>query len=212
MIVPPYYLLPPKRLVLEHFRAVKDAVDMPIILYNNPWFAGLELTSWEVAQLAEEGVIAGVKVAHGDAGRVHDLKYLCGDKLAVMYGHDVNALEGLLAGADGWISGLPNLIPGLARQLYEHAVVEKNLQKAQDLWMKLLPLFHFDVVIKHNEEPHWLPGIKDGLNLLGQRVGKPRRPLTPLQPEEYERLRTILANLGLLPQVTTELPLHSKTG
>ena len=200
MIVPPYYLLPPRRLVLDHFRAVKDSVCLPIILYNNPWFAGLELTSWEIAALVDEGVIEGVKVAHGDVGRIHDLKYLCGDKLAVMYGHDVNALEGLLAGADGWISGLPNLIPSEACQLYNYAVIEKDLRKAQDLWMRLLPLFHFDVVIKHNEEPHWLPGIKDGLNLRGRRAGKPRRPLTALRPDELEELRAILARLELLPE------------
>lgn len=198
MVIAPYYMLPPRRNILDHYRALKQSVDLPIIVYNNPWFSGVELTPWELAQLTEEGIIAGVKCAHGDVDRVHNLKYLCGDKLAVMYGHDINAMEGFAAGADGWIAAWPNLIPVESRQLYDYMVVEKNLAKGQELWMRLMPLLQFMSVVKNNEEPYWLSVIKGGLNLLGRKAGKPRRPLTELTADENASLREILKKVGVL--------------
>ena len=201
MVVPPYYLLPTKPQIKAHFRRLKDAIGIPIMLYNNPWYAGVELTSWEVAELVEEGVISSIKVAHGDAGRVHDLISLCGDRLVVMYGHDLCALEGLLAGAQGWVSGLPNLIPALGRQLYD-AVERKDLEAARQVWYRMLPLVQFaeSPELKRNGgEPHWLCVVKAGLNMLGVPVGRPRQPLgDELSPEHQAELRRLLQALELL--------------
>ena len=199
MVVPPYYMLPSKPQIKDHFRRVKQAISIPIMLYNNPWYAGVELTSWEVAGLVEEGVISSIKVAHGDAGRVHDLISLCGDKLTVMYGHDICALEGLLAGAKGWVSGLPNLILGLARRLLD-AVERQDLSAARKLWYDILPLVQFAEMpeLKRDGEPHWLCVVKEGLNMLGMEVGLPRKPMGELSPEHRATLRRLLGQLGLL--------------
>jgi 4-hydroxy-tetrahydrodipicolinate synthase len=152
-----------------------------------------------VAELVKEGVISSIKVAHGDAGRVHDLISLCGDDLVVMYGHDICALEGLLAGAQGWVSGLPNLIPGLARQLLD-AVERQDLSEARTLWYGMLPLVQFAEMpeLKQEGEPHWLCVVKEGLNMLGMDVGLPRRPLGALSQEHRNTLHRLLGQLGLL--------------
>ena len=199
MVVPPYYLLPTKPQIRDHFRRIKDAISIPIMLYNNPWYAGVEMTSWEVAEMVEEGVISSIKVAHGDAGRVHDLISLCGDKLTVMYGHDVCTLEALLAGAHGWVAGLPNLIPALARQLWD-ACERQDVAAAREVWYRILPLVQFtgSPELKKNGEPHWLCVVKEGLNMLGVPVGAPRQPLGPLMPEHRAELRRLLVQVGLL--------------
>ncbi len=149
--------------------------------------------------VVEEGVISSIKVAHGDAGRVHDLISLCGDKLTVMYGHDLCALEGLLAGAQGWVSGLPNLIPAHARRLYD-AVERQDLSAARKLWYEIVPLVQFaeSPELKRDGEPHWLCVVKEGLNMLGMQVGLPRKPMGEISPEHRATLKRLLGQLGML--------------
>lgn len=197
MVIPPYYLNPPKHDALDHFRALREAINIPIILYNNVWFAGYEFDPWEIAQLVEEGVLQGVKEAHGDPWKVHTLKHLCGDKLVVYYGHDINGLEALLCGADGWLTGIVNLVPALCVQLYEFAS-RGQLDEAKALWNRLIPLVNFVCVNRKGNYPHFVQIFKDGLNLLGRDVGKPLKPLTPLKDKERAYLTGFLRELGLI--------------
>jgi len=197
MVIPPYYLNPPKHDVFDHFRALREAINIPIILYNNIWFAGYEFDPWEVAQLVEEDVLHGIKCAHGDPWKVHTLKHLCGDNLMVYYGHDVNGLEALLAGADGWLTGLVNLIPRLCVDLYE-AATQGRVEEARALWDRMIPLVNFICVNRKNNYPHFVQIFKDGLNMLGRNVGKPRKPLTPLKKPEADKLCQILTNMRLI--------------
>ena len=83
MVILPFYLKPHKKAVMQHFRDLRAALDIDIMIYNNPWFAGYELTVPEVQELVEDGTIQSIKAAHGDPNRVHDLKFHCGDKLSV---------------------------------------------------------------------------------------------------------------------------------
>lgn len=195
MIICPYYITPPRKDVLNHFRRIAENINIPIMVYNNPWFAGYELTSWELKQLVDEGVISSVKAAHGDVDRVRDLKYLCGDRLTVFYGHDYNAFEALVAGADGWVSGIPNVFPRLSRELYDAVVEEKNIEKAREIWHRMLPFIHFMHYTRGDDGPHWLSMIKGGLNLLGRKVGEPRRPVTSLSEKHQKRLQSILRKI-----------------
>lgn len=196
MIICPYYMGPPKDDVMNHFRTITKNTDLPIMVYNNPWFAGYELTSWEIKQLVDEGVVSIIKAAHGDVNRVHDLKYLCGDKLTVLYGHDLDAPEAFLCGADGLVSGIPNVLPRLSRDLYDAGAEEKDVGKTMQIWNKMLPLVHFTHYNKTPEgRPHWLSVMKEALNILGRKVGKPRLPLTPLNKKEQKNLEEILKKI-----------------
>jgi 4-hydroxy-tetrahydrodipicolinate synthase len=198
MVIPPYYMQPPKADVIAHFRDLARNIDIPIILYNNPWFAGFELSTWDIAKLVEEGVVASVKAAHGDVDRIHNLKFLCGDRVSALYGHDYCTLEAFLAGADGWLAGMPNVFPLLCRHLYDAAVEERNLDKAQILWRKMLPFVHFAMYNKEDRYPHWLSVFKTALNLMGRRVGSPRKPLTLLAGREEQKLKAILSEMELV--------------
>ena len=198
MVILPYYMQPTKAQAMDHYRELARNISIPIIIYNNPWFAGYELSAWDIAELVDEGVVASIKAAHGDADRVHDLKFFCGDKLSVLYGHDYCAMEALLAGADGWLSGAPNVYPRLCRDLYEAATVEKNVDRARTITGTMLPFVHFLLQNKVDRHPHWLSVIKGALNLMGRRVGAPRRPITPLSGRDEEKLKGILSSMGLL--------------
>lgn len=197
LVITPYYLNPPKHDAMNYFRDLRQAINIPIILYDNVWFSGYEFSAWDVAQLVEEGVLQGIKCAHGDPWKVHTLKYVCGDKLVVYYGHDVNGLEALLCGADGWLTGGINIAPRYFVDLYE-AAANGRLEEARNLWYRMIPLINFICVDRSENYPHFVQIFKDGLNMQGRNVGKPRKPLTPLKEAEKTKLRKILADMDLL--------------
>lgn len=197
LVIPPYYLNPPKHDAMNHYRELRQAINIPIILYDNVWFSGYEFNAREVAQLVEEGVLQGIKCAHGDPWKVHTLKHICGDNLVVYYGHDVNGLEALLVGADGWLTGGINLIPKQCVDLFE-AAQQGRLDDARALWDKMIPLINFVCVDRKDNYPHFVQVFKDGLNMLGRSVGAPRKPLTPLRESERKKLREFLVDMGLL--------------
>jgi len=195
MIIPPYYLNPPKSAAMNHFREIRQHIDIPIMLYNNPWFAGYQFNAWEIAELVEEGIIQSVKAAHGDVKDIHNLKKLCGDKLKVLYGHDINIFEALVAGADGLLTGVINLIPSLIRKLCDLVVKEKQYEKAKDFWFEILTLTMFVQERPDSEEYHWLSCFKSGLNIMGINAGKPRKPLLLLSEQKEKELKVILEKL-----------------
>ena len=114
MVILPYYLNPHKKAVMQHFRDIRAALDIRMMIYNNPWFAGYEMTVPEIEELVNDGTIQDIKAAHGDPNRVHELKFHPGDKLNVFYGHDYCALRVCWLVADGWLSGFPPFCPSSA--------------------------------------------------------------------------------------------------
>jgi 4-hydroxy-tetrahydrodipicolinate synthase len=196
LVILPYYLRPPRRFVFDHYRAVREAVNLPLILYNGLDFAGYHLSPAEVAQLVEEGVIQGVKENHPDVSTIRMLKHLCGSRLVVYSGPDSTGFEALCAGADGWFGGvLLNLLPDLCVELYS-LFIQGRMVEARAIWEKVFPLIRLLTVKKENDYPHFIQIVKAGLNILGRHGGKPARPLLPLDDVEADHLAMILAQLG----------------
>lgn len=200
MIMPPYLLRPPKQDVLNHFRRIREAVPLPIMVYNVPLLAGVELTPREIQTLAGEGVIQSVKWSHVEVSKIHDTKLLCGPDFAVFVGIDLVGFAGLAAGADGYVGGLPMMVPTLARQLFDTIVSQGDLKKARCLWNKLLPLvqFEYQALFSDDGQPHWLAVCREAAALRGIPVGRPRSPLQPLSPNLREELQRLLHGLGEL--------------
>ena len=192
LIILPYYFKPYNLAAMNHFRAIRRAVEVPIILYNNPNFAGYELSTPEVKQLVDEGVIQAVKAAHGDPERVSDLKFTCGDVLTVFYGHDYAAFQGYAAGADGWLSGFPAAFPKQCRQLQDAIVVDGDLKKARRIWEKFIPFVDFFMDPEVNQRAHWLEMLKWAVTVQGVDIGVPRRPLGPLDEAIRDRMQAPL--------------------
>src|SRR5215831_21334416 len=158
MLLAPFLLRPPKRDVLNHFRRVREAVGLPIMVYNVPLLTGVEVTPQEIDQLAREDVVHSVKWSHLEVSRIHDTRLLCGPHFPIFAGIDVIAFEAMAVGADGWISGLPMMVPALARRLHRLLTVEHDLESARDLWYRLLPLINLEyrALVTADGNPHWL--------------------------------------------------------
>ncbi len=200
LIVPPYYMVPTRTQVMDHYRAVAAAVSIPVVLYHNVINVGMELRAEEILRLHEEGVLAGVKFSHSAAGTIFDLVQGGGDDFTVYVGVDTVAFEGLCYGAHGWISGIPSIAPRPARRLYEAIAVAGDLEAARDEWQRLLPLVRLEFAgIGDGDEPHWFSVMKAALNLLiGSGVGDPVPPLAAVSPEHLQELTNVLRSLGSL--------------
>ena len=195
MVILPYYFNPHKKGVMQHYRDLREALDIRIMVYNNPWFAGYELTTAEVKELVDDGTIQDIKAAHGDPNRVHELKYHMGDKINVFYGHDYCAMEGILAGADGWLSGFPAVLPKQCRALWD-AASAKDVDAAIKAQNNIQPYIDYFFYDKVDGVPHWQEVCKYTLQAQGlDYVGVPRRPLGELDAANKKKIEKILADM-----------------
>ena len=194
MVLLPYYYKPTIPSAIDFLRNISKAWGGPIMVYNNPWFAGFELSPQQIKNLADEGVVNSIKAAHGDSMQVNYTKYLCGDKVSILYGHDYSPMESFAVGADGWLSGLPNLVPDLGVELFNAIDKDKNLEKARTAWKKIQPIAYYFMYERKgaNAEPHWLSVFKAGITMLGENVGKARAPAVPLTAAELEVMKKYL--------------------
>jgi 4-hydroxy-tetrahydrodipicolinate synthase len=195
MAPPPFYSSGPEREVMQYFRDIASAVELPFIAYNNPGATGVSLSVQALGELAQDGVAAMIKESHGDPARLHDLRLLCPESTRLIYGEDYGALEALLVGADGWVAGIGNIVPELAAELMRH-VRELDVRAARRLWFELLPLINMTsfkpMFGRLDERPDYIQIFKAGLTLRGRPGGIPRRPLLPLPPADSDYLKEIL--------------------
>lgn len=201
LIVTPYYMSPTVAQAMDHYRRIKDAVSIPIILYHNIPLTNVDFRTGDLIQLAKEGVIGGVKMSNAEPDRICQLLQQAPVGTRVYCGIDSVAFEGLCHGAHGWISGIPSIVPRAAQQLYQ-AIARGDLPKARELWKPLADLmrFQFSAYSNRGPGPHWFSAMKTTLNLIGPPVGDPLAPLAPLEPMYREQLIEILARLGYQPR------------
>ena len=168
------------------------------MIYDVPILCGVEITPQEILTLAKEDVVHSVKWSHVEVSRIHDTRFLCGPNFGVFVGIDLIAMEGLAAGADGYISGLPMIVPRLARRLFEIIHDQRDLTGGQLLWNRLLPLVRFEyrALTTDAGQPHWLAVCREAAALRGIPVGVSRLPLRPLSTELRGELQKLLQQLG----------------
>jgi len=196
IVILPYFQKPSKAAVIEHYRRIRKAVDLPLMLYNNPHnSACVDFSPSEIAKLASEDVFHMVKSTYGTVEPVHDLSYLLGDKIAIFYGSFIAGYEGLCAGAHGWISGILNVAAKAAKELYKTVVVDHDAERGFRIWKRILPLVH---LYTHQQigPVSDLAIYRAMLNIWGLEGGYSRDPFFPLDREQVERLRKILEQTG----------------
>lgn len=198
LIVPPYYMAPTPSQVMNHYRRVAEKVSIPIVLYHNIPLTAVDLGTGHLLSLFEEKAIAGVKMSNPEPDRICELLQASGRGLSVYAGIDTVAFEALCHGAHGWISGIPSMVPGAARKLYEAIALKNDLSLARELWRKLAPLMRMQFSAYHarGEGANWFSVMKAALNLIGPPVGDPEPPILPLEPAMRKDLKRILHDLG----------------
>jgi len=170
------------------FYAAIATCGLPVMAYNNPEASGVDMPASLIARIHEsvDAVIA-IKECSGDTRRIPALLHLDGD-LEVVVGGDDWALEGLAAGAIGWITGVGVLAPAETVELYE-AVQANDLARARDVYRRLLPVARFDMTSK------LVQYFKAAQDAVGFNGGPTRAPRLPLKADEVAALEEALAIL-----------------
>lgn len=148
MVLPPYVYSSDWREMKAHLQPVFRATKLSCMLYNNPVSYKTDFLPEQIAELARAHAnLHAVKESSADARRVTALKALCGDRLALFVGVDDLIVEGIRAGATGWVAGLVNAFPRESVALYHYALRGEN-KKADALYRWFLPLLRMDTVPK----------------------------------------------------------------
>lgn len=189
MVLPLVYWKLTEAELVEHYSEVARATDLPMMLYNNPGTSGVDLQPETVVALARKVPnLTMVKESSGEVSRFRALRELSDGELSVYNGNNPVALDAFRAGAAGWCTAAPCLVPQWVLELYAAAIGGHD-DRADALLQKLLPFLQF---IVH----HGLPrAIKAGLEIQGRQAGPPRPPLLPLPPNETRELREMLSQL-----------------
>ena len=170
---------------INHFRTMANAVDLPIMIYNNHVAYKVDLKPEDFAQLADVKNIVAVKESSHDSRRITDMINRLGDRFAIVSGVDDLFLENALFGAVGWVSGLANSFPNEAVQLYRLAKANRTAE-ALELYRWFMPLLHLDVATK------LVQYIKLANQMTGVGAEWVREPRMVLVGEERERISAII--------------------
>lgn len=191
LLVTPYYNKPTQEGLYQHYKAIAEAVELPLILYNVPGRTGVDLSNDTAVRLAEIPNIVGIKDATGDVPRGKALIDALNGKMAVYSGDDETAWELMLLGADGNISVTANIAPKAMSEVCAVAIAKDELQ-AKTLNNKIANL-HNILFCESNPIP-----VKWALHEMGLIDTGIRLPLTPLAEQYREPLRNALKDAGII--------------
>ena len=189
LVITPYYNKSTQKGLVEHFTAVADSIDIPIIIYNVPGRTGMNITPDTLRKLCEHKNISGIKEASGNFTQIAETAYLCGDKLDLYSGNDDQVVPLLSLGGKGVISVTANIIPEEMHDMVA-SYLEGDVQKSKELQLKIMPIFKA-LFCEVNPIP-----VKTAMNLLGYNVGKLRLPLTTMADQNLEFLKKTLVDYG----------------
>jgi 4-hydroxy-tetrahydrodipicolinate synthase len=190
--VAPYYNKPTQEGLYQHFRAISRATKLPIMLYSIPGRCGIEIGIETVKRLATDCKnIVGIKEAGGSCDRVSQLRAVLGPKFEIMSGDDSLTLPFMAVGAQGVISVASNVIPKEVSQMVKLFAAGKAAAAIR-LHEKFYPLFK-DLFIETNPTP-----VKAALAMMKLIEEEYRLPLVPMNPKNWDALRTTLKRCGVL--------------
>ncbi len=191
MFVTPYYNKPNPEGLFRHYKAISDAISIPVIVYNVPSRTGINTAPETVEKLAGIERVVGIKEASGNLKQVAEIIKRTPDDFIVLSGDDFMTLPILLMGGSGVISVAANVAPHIMKEMF-NAFKEGNVEKARELHYRLMPLYDA-LFIDTNPIP-----VKKALDLMGLAAGKPRLPLVELSQEKTEKLKAVLGSLELI--------------
>lgn len=191
LVVTPYYNKPSQEGLYRHFKAVNDAVGIPIVIYNIPPRSVVDMSVDTMKRLFELKNIVGVKDATGNLARVSTQRDAMGPDFIQLSGEDMTALAYNACGGHGCISVVSNVAPALCAKLQE-ATLANDYPEAMKIQDRLIPL-HAAIFL----EPG-LSGAKCGLTLLGRGNEEVRLPLLPVTAPAKAAIKKAMVYAGLL--------------
>ncbi len=192
LVVAPYYNKPTQQGLYAHFRAVAEAVDLPIVIYNVPGRTSCNISAATTLRLARDFPnIVAVKEASGNLSQIMEILRDRPDGFRILSGDDALTFPMMALGADGLISVAANEAPELMARMVELALAEKWTE-ARELHYRLLPLMEVNFI---ESSPGPVKAALAMMNLIGENF---RLPLVPIEEKSRVRLREVISELGLL--------------
>lgn len=191
LCVTPYYNKTTQKGLIQHYTAIADSVNIPIIIYNVPGRTGLNILPDTLRKLSSHKNIAGVKEASGNISQVVEIGTFCNEDFALYSGNDDQVVPLLSVGGVGVISVVANIAP---KEMHDMVISYLNgdVKHAMELQLKIKPL-NDALFCEVNPIP-----VKTAMNLMGFEVGDLRLPLTSMTEKNLDYLKNTLISYGLL--------------
>ena len=191
LVVTPYYNKPTQEGLYQHFKAINDSADVPIVVYNIPGRSVIDLSVETMARLFKLANIVGVKDATANMARASLQRGALGTEFVQLSGEDATALGFMAHGGQGCISVTANVAPALCSE-FQLACLAGNFHRALQLQDRLMPL-HDALFVESNPGP-----VKYAASKLGLCSADTRLPLAPLAPASRKRVEDALSAVGLV--------------
>ena len=191
LIVTPYYNKPTQEGLYQHYKAINDAIGIPIIIYNIPGRSVIDMSVETMARLYELKNIAGVKDATANMARVSLQRQVIGSDFIQLSGEDATALGFMAHGGHGCISVTSNVAPRLCAEM-QNACLKGDYASALKVQDRLMPL-HTNLFLETNPTP-----VKYAASLLGLMEDTVRLPLVPASEGARQAVRSAMVHAGLI--------------
>lgn len=191
LVVTPYYNKCTQNGLVAHYNSIADAVNIPIVLYNVPTRTGVRIKPETAVKLSEHPNIVALKDASENIDDLLEMCRLCRGKLDIYSGNDSYTVFLMALGALGVVSVVANVVPDRMAAI-TNACLADDYVKARELAFALDPLAKA-LFTEVNPIP-----TKKALEYIGIKAGKPRMPLTELEPAHAEQLKKVMENLGVI--------------
>lgn len=191
LVVTPYYNKPTQEGLYLHYKAINDAVDIPIIIYNIPSRSVVDMSVETMARLFKLKNVVGVKDATADLARATQQRVAMGTEFNQLTGEDASALGFMAHGGDGAISVTANIAPAHCSE-FQNACLEGNFSRALEIQDRLMPL-HDAMFVESNPGP-----VKYAAERLGLCSAKTRLPLAPIADSTKKIVDDALVSAGIL--------------
>ena len=190
LLITPYYNKPTQEGLYRHYKAVAEAVDLPLVLYNIPGRTGVNMLPATVARLAVMKNVVGIKEGSGSVQQASEIAQTCGDRLTVLSGDDALTLPMMAVGAKGVITVTANVVPKEMAQLTA-SFLAGRLDEARRIHFALSPLF---AALFYETNP--IP-VKEALGMMGKIDPELRLPLCAMGADNRNQLAKVLKDLRL---------------
>ena len=191
LLITPYYNKTTQNGIIEHFKAINDAVNIPIILYNVPSRTGLNIKPQTLLKLCSLRNVTAVKEASGDISQIANIKALCRDKIDIYSGNDDSIVPIMSLGGIGVISVLANIMPEAVHDI-THYCLNGDYKKALKLQLDSIELIN-NLFSETNPIP-----IKTAMNLMNLNAGPLRLPLCKMSEDNKNKLISALKDKNLI--------------
>jgi len=189
MVIPPFYSTPTDDEIVHHYAAIADAISIPVMVYNNPATANVDLKPELVARIAAIEGCDYIKESTLEITRVRDIIRLAGADMTVFGG--ILGFESFVMGAAGWVAVASNVAPGPMARLFELVADEGRVDEGRAHYLKWLP------IIQAVGGQAYVAGSKSLLTHMGFQAGPPRPPRLPLPEAEDARMKRLVDAFGL---------------